>query len=36
LTLLDKHFGTVKLWQDVIDEVHRRGMLVVLDNTMGT
>ncbi|KAJ4288850.1 hypothetical protein N0V88_007179 [Collariella sp. IMI 366227] len=30
LTLLDKHFGTVKLWQDVIDEIHRRGMAVVL------
>ena len=36
LTLLDKHYGTVKVWQEVIDEVHRRGMWVILDNTMGT
>ncbi|GAB1318283.1 alpha-1,3-glucan synthase [Madurella fahalii] len=36
LTLLDKHFGTIKLWQEVIDEIHRRGMWVVLDNTMAT
>ncbi|KAL1837991.1 hypothetical protein VTJ49DRAFT_3159 [Mycothermus thermophilus] len=36
LTLLDKHFGTLKLWQEVIDDLHARGMWVVLDNTMAT
>jgi hypothetical protein len=36
LTLLDKHFGTIKLWQEVIDEIHERKMWVVLDNTMAT
>jgi alpha-1,3-glucan synthase len=36
LTLLDKHFGTVQVWQDVIDEIHARNMWVVLDNTMAT
>jgi alpha-1,3-glucan synthase len=36
LTLLDKHFGTVRKWQEVIDEIHNRGMAVVLDNTMAT
>ncbi|KAK4154515.1 glycosyltransferase [Chaetomidium leptoderma] len=27
LTLLDKHYGTVKLWQQAIDEIHARGMM---------
>ncbi|KAL2022124.1 hypothetical protein VTK56DRAFT_5953 [Thermocarpiscus australiensis] len=36
MTLLDKHFGTVKVWQEVIDEIHARGMWVVLDNTVAT
>jgi alpha-1,3-glucan synthase len=36
LTLLDQHFGTVKLWQEAIDEIHARGMWVVMDNTMAT
>jgi glycosidase len=34
--MLDKHFGTIKMWQDVIDEIHARKMWVVLDNTMAT
>jgi hypothetical protein len=34
--MLDKHFGTIKLWQDVINEIHARNMSVVLDNTMAT
>ncbi|KAL2257404.1 hypothetical protein VTK26DRAFT_215 [Humicola hyalothermophila] len=34
LTLLDKHFGTVKLWQDVVGEIHDRGMWVIMDNTI--
>ncbi|KAK4185416.1 hypothetical protein QBC35DRAFT_465599 [Podospora australis] len=36
LTLLDKHFGTLKTWQDVIQEIHDRDMWVILDNTMAT
>lgn len=34
--MLDKHFGTIELWQKVIDAIHARGMWVVLDNTMAT
>ncbi|KAI9890686.1 MAG: Cell wall alpha-1,3-glucan synthase ags1 [Vezdaea aestivalis] len=36
LTLLDHHFGTIKDWRNAVDEVHRRGMYIVLDNTMAT
>ncbi|KAG8533939.1 uncharacterized protein KY384_001680 [Bacidia gigantensis] len=36
LTLLDHHFGTIAEWQTAIEEVHKRGMYVVLDNTMST
>ncbi|KAH8750212.1 glycosyl transferase group 1 [Diaporthe sp. PMI_573] len=36
LTLLDAHFGNIKLWQEAIDEIHARGMFVVMDNTMAT
>ena len=36
LTLLDHHFGTITEWQAAIAEVHKRGMYVVLDNTMST
>ncbi|KAL8840879.1 MAG: hypothetical protein Q9170_001143 [Blastenia crenularia] len=36
LTLLDHHFGTIDAWRSAISEVHRRGMYVVLDNTMAT
>ena len=35
-TLLDHHFGTIAEWQDAIAEVHRRGMYVLMDNTMST
>ena len=35
-SLLDPHFGTIEDWRTVIDEIHRRGMYVVLDNTMAT
>jgi alpha-1,3-glucan synthase len=34
--MLDKHYGTVRLWQDAINEIHARNMSVVLDNTMAT
>jgi alpha-1,3-glucan synthase len=36
LTFLDMHYGTVQEWQQAIDEIHARGMWVVVDNTMGT
>lgn len=36
LTLLDAHLGNVTLWQDAIDEIHSRGMYVLMDNTMAT
>ncbi|PSK36035.1 Cell wall alpha-1,3-glucan synthase ags1 [Elsinoe australis] len=35
-TFLDRHFGTIQEWREVIDEIHARGMYVLLDNTMGT
>ena len=36
LSLLDQHFGTITMWRTAIDEIHRRGMFVVLDNTFAT
>ncbi|KAG8525784.1 uncharacterized protein KY384_000544 [Bacidia gigantensis] len=36
LTLLDAHFATIDVWRDCIDEIHSRGMYVILDNTMAT
>jgi hypothetical protein len=36
LTLLDSHFGTIDEWRYAIDEIHKRGMYVVLENTMST
>lgn len=35
-SFLDPHFGTIEDWRTVIDEIHRRGMYIVLDNTMAT
>ena len=36
LSLLDAHFGDLRLWQDAIDAIHARGMYVLLDNTFAT
>ncbi|KAL8830932.1 MAG: hypothetical protein Q9170_005506 [Blastenia crenularia] len=36
LTLLDPHLGTVRQWQDLITDMHSRGMYVIVDNTMAT
>ena len=36
LTLLDPHFATISIWRDCIEEMHSRGMYVVVDNTMST
>lgn len=36
LTLLDRHHGDIEEWRDLIAEIHRRDMYVLLDNTLGT
>ncbi|KXT07823.1 hypothetical protein AC579_7083 [Pseudocercospora musae] len=36
LTLLDPHFGSIDMWRVAVDEIHSRGMYVVLDNTFAT
>jgi alpha-1,3-glucan synthase len=36
LTLLDSHFGNIQTWREVIDDIHRRGMYVIFDNTFAT
>lgn len=35
-TLLDPHYGTLQDWTKLIDEMHRRGMYIILDFTVGT
>ncbi|KAL3455940.1 hypothetical protein BJX64DRAFT_53383 [Aspergillus heterothallicus] len=35
-TLLDQHFGKIQEWRNAITEIHKRGMYVVLDNTIAT
>lgn len=36
LTLLDHHFGDIEAWRQAINEIHARGMYVIMDNTMAT
>jgi alpha-1,3-glucan synthase len=36
LTLLDAHHGTITEWRQLIEELHRRGMYAVMENTIGT
>lgn len=36
LTLLDHHFGTIDDWRTMITEAHRRGIYIVMENTMAT
>ncbi|KAK3940876.1 alpha-1,3-glucan synthase [Diplogelasinospora grovesii] len=36
LTLLDAHFGSISEWRLAVDEIHKRGMYVVMDNTVAT
>ncbi|KAL8886169.1 MAG: hypothetical protein Q9215_006085 [Flavoplaca cf. flavocitrina] len=36
MTLLDHHLGTVKEWQDLIADIHARGMYIILENLMAT
>jgi alpha-1,3-glucan synthase len=35
-TLLDRHHGSIQEWRSLIDEIHRREMYVVFDNTIAT
>ncbi|KAH7024662.1 putative alpha-1,3-glucan synthase [Microdochium trichocladiopsis] len=35
-TILDSHFGNISAWRSAIDEIHRRGMYILLDNTLAT
>ncbi|KOC10533.1 alpha-1,3-glucan synthase Ags1 [Aspergillus flavus AF70] len=35
-TLLDQHFGDIATWRNAIDEIHKRGMYVIFDNTIAT
>ncbi|KAK3346107.1 alpha-1,3 glucan synthase [Lasiosphaeria hispida] len=36
LTLLDAHYGEILEWRRAIDEIHRRKMYVIFDNTIAT
>lgn len=36
LSILDQHWGTIETWRYAIQEIHARGMYVVLDNTFAT
>lgn len=36
LTILDSHFGDIAKWQEAVNEIHARGMYVVLDSTFAT
>ncbi|KAH0284135.1 hypothetical protein M436DRAFT_61172 [Aureobasidium namibiae CBS 147.97] len=35
-TLLDAHHGTITEWRQLIEELHRRGMYAIMENTIGT
>jgi alpha-1,3-glucan synthase len=35
-TVLDHHFGPIEAWRECISEIHKRGMYVILDNSMAT
>ena len=36
MTLLDHHLGTIKQWQDLVADIHARGMYIILENLMAT
>lgn len=36
LTILDWHFGDLELWREAVEQVHSRGMYIILDNTFAT
>ncbi|KAJ5344880.1 hypothetical protein N7452_002884 [Penicillium brevicompactum] len=35
-TLLDMHYGTLEDWRRAIEEIHKRDMYVLMDNTLAT
>ena len=35
-SVLDPHWGTIDDWRETIDEIHARGMYLMLDFTVGT
>ncbi|KZV90231.1 glycoside hydrolase family 13 and glycosyltransferase family 5 protein [Exidia glandulosa HHB12029] len=35
-SILDPHWGTSADWRDLIDEIHRKNMYIILDFTVGT
>jgi alpha-1,3-glucan synthase len=35
-TLLDHHHGDIEDWRMLITKIHKKGMYVILDNTMAT
>ncbi|RAL64964.1 hypothetical protein DID88_001554 [Monilinia fructigena] len=35
-SLLDQHFGNIDMWRKTVTAIHDKGMIVILDNTMGT
>ncbi|EPX71067.1 alpha-1,3-glucan synthase Mok13 [Schizosaccharomyces octosporus yFS286] len=35
-TVLDHHSGTIEQWRDTIEEIHRRGLYLILDLTVAT
>ncbi|CCM02383.1 uncharacterized protein FIBRA_04479 [Fibroporia radiculosa] len=35
-SVIDPHYGTLQDWQNAIDEIHSRGMYIMLDFTVGT
>ena len=35
-TLIDQHYGTIDKWRWAIEEIHKRGMYVIFDNTVAT
>lgn len=35
-SLLDRHFGDIDDWRAAVTEIHKRGMYVILDNTLST
>jgi alpha-1,3-glucan synthase len=35
-SLIDPHWGTLDDWRNLVDEMHSRGMYIMLDFTVGT
>lgn len=35
-TLLDHHTGTIAEWRDAVEQIHKRGMYIILDTTGST